>query len=326
MSFTFAFDYCTLRERQQTFAIPPIRIELEPSPYADGYNQEQLNMRRKAEVLKHAKTSQTNKLTKAERLSMASRKSTNTRQSVCLTNEIIYQPSWKSDVPGPTIFLYEDPNVPLYMYKNPISTRAYTELSVTNNLLWSIFDASNVVAAPSCYIASIYFRYFLNVPVVGFSIKTPVSLFIQGYSSLPGQEYRLSVKNIVINSLFLGNTIASTDPSVPNLLGTGIRFKPTVSFSLSDMVVQTTSTGSFEARQYIGNIYINNLHYYTAMGFIYDVQAVFDISLSQQMSGSIKIGAIVNVDPIDFSHNCILKTQTQWDEYAPFTMVPTTPF
>jgi hypothetical protein len=106
--------YCTNRSKQNIAG----RTELQESPYQNGVTQQQLNMRRKAEILKYNSTkssTQTNGITKNQLFSKIV--STNyTPCSVDANNKPVSTSS--SGIPGPPMYLFEDPNVTLYNYTN----------------------------------------------------------------------------------------------------------------------------------------------------------------------------------------------------------------
>ena len=137
---------CAVRKLNMQYHVPPTRFSvLDRSPYLaanGGYTQDQLNMRRKAEVLKYdgsQKGNRINSQTRAQRFSQVVRGfSQNQRardiQSTC---ETIPTLSTRSGVPGPPIVLQLDKSVPLYNYASNI--RSYSNLPNTENLPWRLF-------------------------------------------------------------------------------------------------------------------------------------------------------------------------------------------
>jgi hypothetical protein len=135
---SFTNFFCESRKTAQLNNVPtPPRIELQPSPYEAGFSQEQLNMRRKYEILQYNPTTQstqTNTLTKKQQYSLImrgygpqSRRSTATLEQ----NTNCQEPptvSTASNIPGPPIYLYKDPNVPLYNYIPPPNDPSITNL------------------------------------------------------------------------------------------------------------------------------------------------------------------------------------------------------
>lgn len=162
---------CNLRRRQQSFEVPPIRTTI-LSPYPT-YTQDQLNMRRKVEILQYPNNklnSRTNNSTKKEQYSRIisgkhqPKSYTTTYQNVigyshdpifdlssvvieripvfsnpdCPLDDLIYTPTSSSDVPGPIIDLYKDNNVPLYNYANTSENNIYGIINQIDPDLWKI--------------------------------------------------------------------------------------------------------------------------------------------------------------------------------------------
>ncbi len=142
---------CNLRKRQQLFAMPSFRAN-PISPYPE-YTQQQLDMRRKAEILQYAgnrMNTKTNSLTQTGRYAQIisgkyqSRPYTTTYTETvsyifddvlqmdrvvitrtpvysnpdptCPLDNMIPTPTSSSDVPGPIVYLYNDTSIPLYNY------------------------------------------------------------------------------------------------------------------------------------------------------------------------------------------------------------------
>ena len=134
----------TAKRQLRLTYIPPARIELQESPYKN-YTKYQLDMRRKAEILKYSansQNSQTNNMTKAQKWSSIvngngpvnqSRINTliNNSNPQCPNDDLIPTPSSSSDIPGPIIQLVDDETVPLYNYNKNVD--AYSTLSIPGN-------------------------------------------------------------------------------------------------------------------------------------------------------------------------------------------------
>lgn len=122
-------SWCETRMEQLLNPTPPMRTEMGKSPYEVGYTEDELNMRRKAEILKYKK-SQQNGTTRREQYSstMVLAHSTINHYSAYLASSTeecsgttasnISLPSYYSGVPGKPILLYEPTGVPLYHSRN----------------------------------------------------------------------------------------------------------------------------------------------------------------------------------------------------------------
>lgn len=125
---------CAERRTLQLTRVAPNRLEID-SPYNkinSTYTKFDYDMRRKAEVLKYASnksSSQTNSLSKSEKYALIARGTYSdpglmTAAANCPQDNMIATPSSASGVPAPYMLLYDDDNVPLYNYINPIQTRS----------------------------------------------------------------------------------------------------------------------------------------------------------------------------------------------------------
>jgi hypothetical protein len=194
-----------MRNRFKLINVPPQRYDnLQNSPYTNNaFTQDQLNMRRKAEVLKYSanqSNTKTNNLTKKEKWAQlvngASQKrnlsysyigenlipGTTNYVQTCPSGTTIYTPTYASNIPGPIMNLYEDPNVPLYMYSNKVDTYGLlnqevntTQFTYDTNLTdiyYNYDDRNNPKLFISLYIQNI------NTPTYSFNIEVPISLFI----------------------------------------------------------------------------------------------------------------------------------------------------
>ena len=131
----------TAKRQLRLTTIPPTRVELQESPYTT-YTKYQLDMRRKAEILKYNKNNKTNKMTKAQEWSSIVNGNGPVNQSrinaiinnnnpECPDDLLIPTPTSSSDIPGPIINLVYDETVPLYNYNK--NTDAYTILQNSEN-------------------------------------------------------------------------------------------------------------------------------------------------------------------------------------------------
>lgn len=131
---------CSILQQKRLTNIPPSRIEI-ISPYeTTNYNRFDLDMRRKAQILKYNQLNiQTNNLSKKEKWSQLVNRRNPSLNVVfdpekniivpvdCPDIVNIRMPLSASNVPpDPNVpYLYDDEKVPLYNYINPIQTRAY---------------------------------------------------------------------------------------------------------------------------------------------------------------------------------------------------------
>lgn len=137
-----------LFERKRVFAlnnVPPPRLNI-VSPYP-VYSNFQLNMRRKAEILKYTSSQQnskTNTLTKNQLFANLARNINAISQYqindpsytnlVCDEDKTKPTLSSSCDIPGPPILLQYDPTVPLYNYINSNRSSAITNIMTISKI------------------------------------------------------------------------------------------------------------------------------------------------------------------------------------------------
>ena len=284
----------TMRNRFKLISVPPQRYDnLQNSPYTNNtFTQEQLNMRRKVEILKYSanqSSTKTNNLTKKEKWAQlvngASQKrnlpysyiqqniisgTTNFIQT-CPSGTTIYTPTYASNIPGPIMNLYEDPNVPLYMYSKKIDNYGIlnqevntTQFTYDTNLTDIYYDNNDFELRIFKTLNSLYIQK-INTTVYTFNIEVPISLFISAKvkSNVTGTFNETITMKLVFApiNIFYGTNIINTDifmtlPKLPVTLN--------VSMNLEN--------GSFSGNQYIGNGFISNLTLNTQPNYVYDIK------------------------------------------------------
>lgn len=288
-----------LKKRFQLFNIPPQRYNnLENSPYINqSFNQYQLNMRRKAEILKYNannSNTKTNNFTKSEKWGQLINGSSQKRNlsnsfiqknlipgtdnfiNICPNGTIINTPTSSSDVPGPIINLFQDDNIPLYMYST--KTDVYGLINQNEDFSQFFFnkDLSNqyLNITNSIVLNSIFITNILT-PIYTFNIQFPVSVFI--YAEVKPNQIGSYIDTLTIDfsnslpfqtTIYYGSNIIEKKNEInsPNLsLSSDI-------FSASfDISINLTRDIKITANQYIGQFFINNLSLNTQKGYIYDI-------------------------------------------------------
>lgn len=106
------------------------------------YSQQQLDMRRKAEILKYKRPTQNN-VSKNKYSHLAKQSNKQVNRLVCNTN--INVPTSSSNVPGPVIYLKEDPSVPLYKYISEDQQFQFQDIDYDDfKRLFDLFPVSNI--------------------------------------------------------------------------------------------------------------------------------------------------------------------------------------
>ena len=328
------FDVCEQIRRKQQFNIHPIRDELNESPYSKGYTKNQLDMRRKAEILKYSsntQSNQTNNLTQREKYALLlkgklNNKNANTVNTTASTCPIKHSLSSSSGIPGPIIDMYYDESVPLYNYINEKYTRPYGINPQDVTEPWTINDLLNVIHNTSDGLTEIYgnyntiatvcFRYILNQSYQTFYLLTPLSIRINAKTKRNVNiTHNISISNLVL-SVFYNNTIvSSSDPNVPNIYNLP---RPEIdASSLKSIIMDVSANGNevIELEKYIGILKVTNLVMYSAIGYIYDIKLSFQVKIeSQSLTTEItnnynyfNINILTNISSdISITNNCSL--------------------
>jgi hypothetical protein len=268
---------CQQRMNQLMHNIPPSRF-VPISPYPN-YNQKQLDMRRKVEILKYKNSSQSNKLTKAQmwvQMVKSPSKISQTARLIC-DNDNIPTPSYACDVPGPLTYFIKDNTVPLYNYLT--NTRAYVDAPQVVTDPWNIFSDQNIFfpSGVSTKLFTMIFTNSVNNPTYVFSFTTPISLYVSGETTssqkINIQDMSFAIQKMSLEVLYNENTVnLNTEPKYTNVADI-----PNVIFDIS-FVPQTITT--YNILYYAGMITVSNIELYCQSGFVYDFYMTFDTKLS----------------------------------------------
>ena len=122
---------CQQRQNRMLYNVPMPRVET-ISPYTNSnLTKHDLDMRRKAEILKYSGPQNSNyvkNLTKSEKFAQLVRGNSPTQKMLTKTisqfcdSSMNHYLTSSSDVPGPIIPLYLDVNIPLYNFAKPNKT------------------------------------------------------------------------------------------------------------------------------------------------------------------------------------------------------------
>jgi hypothetical protein len=305
------------RRKMQLVNIPPTRYT-PTSPYP-AYMKSQLDMRRKVEILKYpAKNtnSKTNSFTKSENWAQLIRGNYQ-RRSIpqydilqatknnnildCSSN--IKVPTSSSGVPGPVVYLYEDPTVPLYNYN---VVRSYSILDENNFQKWNTNAYNDIICSNrnETLLTLLGIRKYIDKPKYTFNIQTSVGLYVVGNINTTGYSTPLSfsITNITCKIYYNDNVILT--PTVTRLGLTDL-----------NMNIVNSQREQFNASLHVGNITINNFNLDTLNNMVYDIKLTFTISQTPISNSSFSItnfGAYCNLSQnnLNIATNCVI-TGTQ---------------
>jgi len=268
------------RQKMQLLNIPPTRFT-PTSPYP-AHTRLQLDMRRKAEILQYsaAKTNtKTNNFTKSEkwaqlisgnfqRRTYSQQDITNTTNNVldCSSNETILTPTSSSGVPGPIMYLYNDPTVPLYNY---VVNRSYSILDDNNTQSWNINPYNDISCenGEQTLVSLLGIRKYIQNDYTTFNLTTSVGIYVVGSVDTEGNSssVTLSISNIGC-AIYYNDTVAAT----PTVTTSGLN---TLTIDLS-----SSSTGTFSASLFVGNITTDDFTLYTKSNMAYDIKLTFTLT------------------------------------------------
>jgi hypothetical protein len=324
---------CDQRRQQQLFNKPlPRYTPLSPYP---SYTQFQLNMRRKAEILRYSSntsSSQTNSLTRKEKWAKIAN-ANNNNIKYCPNDLSLPTLSSSCDVPGPITILYNDNTIPLYNFAS--NTAAYAVDNTTEVINYSTILNKNILIPSNTEtsIATLYIQNNQNTPIHTFSIQTPIVFYVYGSNVIKSGPYdlQLLLSSISLITYYSGEqTLAFNDP-------------PNYQYTTMNSPIQLTLTPpsapnpfSFSAFVYSGILKISNINLYTEPGFIYDIKLSFNTSISSSNSSNSSIinntrvymytnltneiyNDIISVGGRPFNstnpYNCIIKSGISVDPY-----------
>lgn len=259
-------SYCEQRKLNQLFNIPPARFELSIiNPYLSGtYTKFDLDMRRKAEILKYSSarmSTQTNSMTKKDKFAGLVKGSIPSKTTPCydITKRT---PTSACDVPGPAMYLYNDPTVPLYNYAT--GNRSYAFVLPNPTEKWRAIVQANTLFNADSSGVSFYlqitrqidqpeYTYAVSIPI-GVSISTLITSNMVGNPNMT-----IDITNIRISVLYNGRLVNSEYYSNP----------------VSDISMKVNVTGAsgetLSIRHYIGTGLFPEITLYTEYGYVYTV-------------------------------------------------------
>lgn len=271
-------SFCKQRQLMQMFTIPLSRITPN-NPYSSKqFTKMQLDMRRKAEILKYGankSSSQTNNLTKKEAfaklVSVGTRRSTaviKSNQVTCPADDLVLTPTTSCDVPGPVMYLYEDKSVPLYNYSD-FNSRTYPDYVPNNSVPWQFVVIPNILI-PNTGTGNVYYLLINNgvdQPYYTYNITMPVGLTVAGSGS---STYRAQISDLSL-MIYYNNRLVN---------------RSFISDFSSIVTATITNPTSFNTTQFIGNAVFRNIQLYTEPTYVYSFVLTANI---RSFSGALEI-------------------------------------
>ena len=234
------------------------------------YSQEDLNMRRKVEVLKYS-TKDYNKQ-KKQNYSFLAKKHTKARPCPSSNNA---KPSSSSGVPGPIIPLFENPNIPLYNYKD--ASKQFTFQNIPFDEFKRIFDTFpfyNIDGFNNTYVNLMdivilnpdnnQFQFDFSIP-----ISLEYSANFNGIGSIADvTACQIAVFNSVLDIMY-SDTLISSNNITYRSPGNGLDSDIVSSTRSISLDLAESTVGQIKVRQYIGNLILKNVTIQTVTQYVY---------------------------------------------------------
>ena len=285
---TFNLNTVCSQRRAWQMLPAPIRYTSETqTPYPE-FTQDQLNMRRKTEILKYksnASNTKTNSLTKAQQyaqivngpntISNYAIYLNNINNRTCPDDSTIPTPTTSSNVPGPIINLTYNPEIPLYKYV--FNENVYSSFSGTQNTkIWDIITQNDLFFQDgvSTKLFSLYILNAIDQASYNYTFQTPFAISIMGNPAL--------TNDISLNRLSLGisNISANVSYSGSQVPGQNIQITPVTPAGQTTMAYNIAHTNTqYLAYQYSGILTISNMILNTSPGFVYDIYLQINMEL-----------------------------------------------
>lgn len=329
------------RKKQFLFAVPPPRSTIlgeANNPYLSGkYTSFDLNMRRKVEILKYAGNKQNTKqnaFTKKELYKNAMMGSLRASSRVldCPDTGIIYTRSGAAGVPGPSINLYLDNNVPLYNYVTDTEPKGILEQKITNK--WDFTNPNN----------DIYFNDDEENQLISLKISEIIDYPVYTYRMSIPIGFNISGKKLINGDISYNNIIVSLDTVTPfvfsvkynNLYVQNVNSSIGYTYDDSNISSMTfdisNNVDEFNATLYAGVLNISNINLYTEPGYIYDFYVTPKLSIiigdvnttsNFNVQYDISYGILMNISETSTSDSsgCTITTEPSTQTYVPFTFL-----
>ena len=307
---------CEQRRRQMLYNVPQIRMNL-LSPYPT-YNQRQLDMRRKAEILKYSNTistTKTNNLTKKQKWAQLAAGMSQTKSYTTLTGYApdasgVYQlymkkmnnkncpndgliptPTSSCDVPGPITYLIRDESVPLYNYVSPTS-RTYAISKVENRDEWNVYinNDNKSSSGVETSLFTLYITSKISQYSYTYNFQIPIAIYITGtdinYSSLEKNIYltdnTFNISSVGLSVYYNNSRVTLQKPPVAYLSNGSIAYdlvnNPSPVINYDVSFTPIYTTDNIALVTYSGILNVSDLFLYVEPGYIYDIKATFYVT------------------------------------------------
>lgn len=261
---------------------------------APGYTKDQLDMRRKTEVLQYRKTaSHTDNLSKKGKFAKLFTIAGN--NNICPLDLYLPTPSSSSNVPGPSTTLQYNESIPLYNYASNADN--YANLNPDDNLQFDLYADNNILVSngQTVKVASL----LVNNPsksLSTFAVTVPIGLYAS--ANISGSDIydaSYSIPVVTFGVYYNGSLVPGTSIT---------------SASFSNKIVRVTSNTSntiFSGATYVGSL-STTFTLSTEKGFVYEFRMTAATALIQQsVNISSTSGMLANISSNLLPINCLIR-------------------
>ena len=313
----------TLNQRQRFLLLtspPPRYTPLSPYP---TFTKQQLDMRRKVEILQYKKNStQDSQLTKSQRYSQIINASSK-RGVICQNNTLAVSTSSASGVPGKPCYLQLDPKVPLYNYIT--GQDVYSEFTEPVLIPWGTHFTTGTNISINSANTLLFTMTVQDIKKAQytFNLNVPIGIYVSGIKNSNVSDIcgNVQISQATLNVYYYGST--TTDPYYTKTYTTST-IPHTTLFDVSCSFL-STSTAPFSGTQYMGNLSFPGIVLPTEYGFVYDFKLSFLLvnNTNTNYITNYSYGAYLNFPQYDTSaNNCSVISQNPviFGNYVPFTL------
>ena len=288
------------------FNIPPFRYT-PVSPYNGTVTQFDLDIRRKAEILKYNKNAN-GKLTKKQSWTQTVAGNLQRRTysqtaiqtivagGICEDLSRRPTPTTSSGVPGPVMNLYYDPSINLYNYStnpNVYATENYEETD-----MWLTKSDSDILSMnPTVFTLNI--RKPIDKTFYSYSFEIPVAFYVSGIAATDASgNFRAVVSAPTLSVVYGGQPFTLSETPIINTTNL-----------ITD--ISGAASGVFNGALYIGKIGVSNLVLLTNPGSTYDVIFNYNISTTKDTNiSSITTSMYTNVGAVFATSDVLVNRMT----------------
>ena len=277
------------RKLRAQFNIPLIRNGVE-NPYTQ-FTKEQLDMRRKMEVLKYDTGSKKGKLTKKDKWAQLVRGNYNTNRMSIPADARVSLSSITAGIPGDPIQMVENTQVPLYGFKSNNSAPGTGTEYVQDVPDWSVsYDINRIcfplLAQNTTKLSTLYIRPSIKSPYYTYRYTTPMVANIQGVY-LPidtsGSIITATVSPLVFKVYYNESQVQNNINMVSSLTNNTVQIKLTPQVDTTDPTIETYN---FSANIKVGDLIANNVFLYTSPNYVYTFRLSYNVDINITGSNS----------------------------------------